>query len=609
MSSPPSSASPPAPPAIRTWARPTSRCSTTSSPGTPAGASSCASRTPTATRYDAGHRRRRSSRACAGSACDYDEGPDVGGPNGPYRQSERTEIYRRRTWTCCWRTGKAYRCFCTAERLAEMRDGPARAQGTRRATTASAAASCRRGGRERLGRRALPFVVRLKVPKDGARSSSATRCAAPSSIEGRTIDDQVLMKSDGFPTYHLANVVDDHLMEVTDVIRAEEWITSTPKHVLLYEAFGWEPPRFCHMPLLRNTDQSKISKRKNPTSLVWYKENGYLPEALVNFLALMGYSHPDGEEVFSLAEMLETFDPQRITHEQPGLRPGEAAVAERRVHPRGRCGEADGSPSRALDLSRARGTALRPRDGRPLLAWLNAHGGFGAEAVAAVRARHDARSCSAHQDAWRSTRRWRAASSWSDVSGYDRGPGPEEADRGRGAQRPGTGRRGSRPSTSGRRRPSRPTCAPWARSWAGSPATSSSPCGSRSRARRSARRCSRPWRCWAGRPLARIAVARRARASSRSGSVGRSLRNQPSFSTSTRPPLSVFASVPLTATRSSSRRPKSSVSTSLPVASRISTGIEPTACVSGSSSSSPTASGRNPWSTPCAARSRPAPRR
>jgi glutamyl-tRNA synthetase len=127
----------------------------------------------------------------------------------------------------------------------------------------------------------------------------------------------VLLKSDGFPTYHLANVVDDHLMGVTHVCRAEEWITSTPKHVLLYGAFGWEMPEFIHMPLLRNADRSKISKRKNPTSLDWYRAQGYLPEALLNFLALMGFSMPDEREIFSVAEMIEAFSWDRVKTSGP----------------------------------------------------------------------------------------------------------------------------------------------------------------------------------------------------------------------------------------------------------------------------------------------------
>ncbi len=309
----------------------------------------------------------------------YDEGPDVGGPNGPYRQSERTEIYREHVDKLL-DGGTAYRCFCTAERLAEMRH----AQRARKAPP----------GYDGLCRGLLPeeieaklaegiqYVVRLKVPKDRPVSFH-DELRGKVEIEGKQIDDQVLLKSDGFPTYHLANVVDDHLMEVNDVIRAEEWITSTPKHVLLYEAFGWTPPRFRHMPLLRNKDKSKISKRKNPTSLIWYKENGYLPEAMVNFLALMGYSSPDGEEMFSLEQMLKDFDPKRISTSGPvfdleklqwlngeyirALPENELAtrLLAHWTYRRGRSIEAD------------------PETDGPLHAWIDANGGLESDAVRA----------------------------------------------------------------------------------------------------------------------------------------------------------------------------------------------------------------------------------
>jgi len=131
-------------------------------------------------------------------------------------------------------------------------------------------------------------------------------------FDNSTVDDQVLMKSDGFPTYHLANVVDDHLMGITQVIRAEEWISSTPKHVMLYSAFGWEQPLFIHLPLLRNKNKSKISKRKNPTSILYYKEKGYLPETLLNFLALMGWTMSDGEEVFSIDRLATELEASKI---------------------------------------------------------------------------------------------------------------------------------------------------------------------------------------------------------------------------------------------------------------------------------------------------------
>ena len=131
------------------------------------------------------------------------------------------------------------------------------------------------------------------------------------------IDDQVLLKADGFPTYHLANVVDDHLMEITHVIRAEEWISSTPKHLVLYQMFGWESPRFAHLPLLRNADRSKISKRHNHTSLHWYRDEGFLPAALLNFLALLGWSHPEEKEIFTLEEMVEKFSFERFNKSGP----------------------------------------------------------------------------------------------------------------------------------------------------------------------------------------------------------------------------------------------------------------------------------------------------
>lgn len=243
----------------------------------------------------------------------WDEGPDVGGPHGPYRQSERTEIYRTATAELL-ASGTAYRCFCTETRLEELR-------ATQRAMKVPPGYDglCRRLPKADADAKAAagaPFVVRLAVPKEGT-TTFHDDLRGDVTFENKGIDDQVLLKSDGFPTYHLANVVDDHAMGVTHVIRAEEWIASTPKHMLLYAAFGWAPPRWMHMPLLRNADKSKISKRKNPTSLIWYRDRGYLPEALLNFLALMGYSHSAGKEMFGLEEMLADFDPNRIATTGP----------------------------------------------------------------------------------------------------------------------------------------------------------------------------------------------------------------------------------------------------------------------------------------------------
>jgi glutamyl-tRNA synthetase len=235
----------------------------------------------------------------------WDEGPDVGGPAGPYRQSERTELYREHCQTLLAK-GHAYRCFCTPERLAELRSASqSTAYDKRCASLADAEVQKNLDAK-------LPFVVRMRVPSEGD-------CVFHDTLRGdivipwKDVDDQVLLKTDNFPTYHLANVVDDHLMGITHVMRGEEWISSGPKHVLLYEHFGWEAPQFCHLPLLRNPDKSKLSKRKNPTSIRYYREAGFLPEALVNYLGLMGYTLPDGREMFTLDEMVESFDLKRIS--------------------------------------------------------------------------------------------------------------------------------------------------------------------------------------------------------------------------------------------------------------------------------------------------------
>jgi glutamyl-tRNA synthetase len=240
---------------------------------------------------------------------DWDEGPDVGGPHGPYRQSERTELYREAAEELLEK-GAAYRCFCTAERLTVMR-AEQKARGKH-----GYDGLCRRLDPDDAKRRAgagEPFVVRLAVPETGevvAPNDISDKGGA--SFQWEEIDDQILLKSDGFPTYHLANVVDDHHMGITHVIRGEEWTKSTPKHLRLYEAFGWEPPRFWHLGLLRNPDGSKLSKRKNPTSIFHYRDMGYLPETFLNFLGNMGYSFPDDKERFTLQELVDEFDWTRL---------------------------------------------------------------------------------------------------------------------------------------------------------------------------------------------------------------------------------------------------------------------------------------------------------
>jgi glutamyl-tRNA synthetase len=238
----------------------------------------------------------------------WDEGPDVGGPYGPYRQSDRSAIYRKYVDQLL-AEGHAFRCFCTPERLDEMREAqrlaklPPRYDGL--CLRVPAAESEARAQTE-------PYVVRMRVPDRGTAVIEDMR-RGKIEIEWNTVDMQVLMKSDGLPTYHLANVVDDHLMEITHVIRGEEWVSSAPKHLLLYQYFGWDVPAFLHVPLLRNPDKSKLSKRKNPTSILFFKAMGYLPEALLNFLGLLMVSSAEGEEVMTLDELIARFEVDHLS--------------------------------------------------------------------------------------------------------------------------------------------------------------------------------------------------------------------------------------------------------------------------------------------------------
>ena len=240
---------------------------------------------------------------------DWDEGPDKGGPFAPYRQSERLELYQRLAKELIQK-GNAYYCWCSSERLQEMR-----AAQTARKEPPGYDRCCL--GKTEAERAKLPGfeptpVIRMLIPDQDVPLTfndmirGVTNAPVP--------DDQVLIKKDGFPTYHLANVVDDHEMRISHVLRAEEWISSMPKQLLLYRFFGWEPPRYAHLPLLRNSDRSKISKRKNPAArLLWFREEGFLPEALVNFLALQGWSMPDGREKFSFEELVANFDIERFS--------------------------------------------------------------------------------------------------------------------------------------------------------------------------------------------------------------------------------------------------------------------------------------------------------
>lgn len=239
----------------------------------------------------------------------YDEGPDVGGDFGPYRQSERTEIYKEYADKLI-ESGMAYYCFCTAERLEELRE-----QQKESKENIGYDGYCKNLTKEEVEEKlksGIPYVIRLKMPTEG---NTVVKDVLRGEVvfENDKIDDQILLKSDGFPTYHLANVVDDHLMGISHVIRAEEWIASTPKHIQLYQAFGWEEPVWIHMPLLRNSDRTKISKRKNPVSLNYYTEKGYLKEAIINFLALMGWSIGGEKEIFGIEEMIEKFNFDKVS--------------------------------------------------------------------------------------------------------------------------------------------------------------------------------------------------------------------------------------------------------------------------------------------------------
>ncbi|MGY5450061.1 glutamate--tRNA ligase [Agarivorans sp. MS3-6] len=239
----------------------------------------------------------------------WDEGPDCGGAVGPYRQSERSDIYKKYAQQLI-EEGKAFYCFASSEELDEMRKQQM-AEGLQpkydgrglTLSTEEVAANLAEG---------KPFVVRMKIPESGSFSFN-DYLRGEVEIPWQQIDMQVLLKADGLPTYFLANVVDDHLMGITHVFRGEEWLNSAPKLLKLYQDLGWEAPVLGHMPLLRNPDKSKLSKRKNPTSINFYRKMGFLPEAVLNYLGRMGWSMPDEREKFTLAEMIEHFDMKRVS--------------------------------------------------------------------------------------------------------------------------------------------------------------------------------------------------------------------------------------------------------------------------------------------------------
>ncbi len=246
-------------------------------------------------------------KALSWAGLDYDEGPEKEGAYGPYYQSQRLDIYKEHI-DYLIEKGWAYPCFCSAERLDNMRkeqaarneaimyDGACRNIPAAEANQRMKSESC---------------VIRLKVPQKG-ETIVDDLIRGKVSFQNNLIDDQALIKSDGYPTYHLANVVDDHLMKVSHVIRGEEWLPSTPKHILLYQAFGWEAPQFAHLPLLLNADRSKLSKRQGDVSVEDYQVKGILPQALINFISLLGWSKGDDQEIFTLDESIEYFTLERV---------------------------------------------------------------------------------------------------------------------------------------------------------------------------------------------------------------------------------------------------------------------------------------------------------
>ncbi|HEU5423738.1 MAG TPA: glutamate--tRNA ligase [Nitrolancea sp.] len=234
---------------------------------------------------------------------DWDEGPEVGGPKGPYIQSERLELYQHYAHELVER-GHAYYCFCTPERLSALRD-----EQRARHEPPGYDRHCRNLSAQEIAElraRNVPTAIRFKMPDSGTTAVDDL-LRGQIAFENRLLEDPIILKSDGYPTYHLAVVVDDHLMEITTVTRGEEWIPSAPIHVQLYQAFGWEPPAFAHLPvILRPDGKGKLSKRDGDVGVLQYKHAGYLPEALVNYLALLGWSSGD-QEIFTRQELIEKF--------------------------------------------------------------------------------------------------------------------------------------------------------------------------------------------------------------------------------------------------------------------------------------------------------------
>ena len=240
---------------------------------------------------------------------DYDEGPDKPGDCGPYVQSERVEagIYMDYAKKLVEK-GEAYYCFCTKERLESLKQTVAGKE------IMLYDKHCLHLSKEEVEAKLAagePFVIRQNIPNEG-KTSFFDDIYGEITVDNAELDDMILIKSDGYPTYNFANVVDDHLMGITHVVRGNEYLSSTPKYIRLYDAFGWEPPVFVHLPLITDEEHHKLSKRSGHSSFEDLVEQGFLPEAIINFVALLGWSPEGTEEIFSLKQLIEAFDYKRV---------------------------------------------------------------------------------------------------------------------------------------------------------------------------------------------------------------------------------------------------------------------------------------------------------
>ncbi len=259
---------------------------------------------------------------------DWDEGPEVGGEYGPYFQSQRLDIYQKAAQLLVTE-GHAYPCYCSAQRLEQMR-----AEQTRRKQPPGYDRRCRSLSQEERAKfeaQGIIPVIRFKIPLEGqTRFNDLIKGEVV--FDNSTLDDFVLLKSDGYPTYHLANVADDHLMKITHVLRADEWLSSTPRHMLLYNALGYQPPLFAHLPMILGTDRSKLSKRHGATAITEYRDLGYLPQAMMNFLALLGLGARRPHRALHQRGTDTPFLHRAHQQDQRHLQSRQAQVDERGLH-------------------------------------------------------------------------------------------------------------------------------------------------------------------------------------------------------------------------------------------------------------------------------------